>query len=92
MLLRRIYADHKYPHVYTLNISIGKNQSMKARITLSILTYEYNYKVIIECETILQKYYITDMVQLQEYKEVYNYELYKRRSRVTKEKLESQAE
>ena len=31
------------------------------------------------------------MTQMGEYKEVYNYRLYKRRSRVTKEKLESQA-
>ena len=28
-LLRRIYAGQKYPHVYTLSISTGKNQSTK---------------------------------------------------------------
>jgi len=33
---------------------------MEVRGTLYILTYEYNYKVITRCETILQEYYITD--------------------------------
>ena len=33
---------------------------MKVRDVLYILTYEGNYKVIIVCDTILQKYYITD--------------------------------
>jgi len=51
---------------------------------LYIPTYEYNYKVITGCDTILQEYYITNMAQLQKYKEIYNYELYKRRSRVIK--------
>jgi len=31
MLLRRIYVGQKYPHIYTLSISAGKNQSAKAR-------------------------------------------------------------
>ena len=43
-----------------LSISVGKNQSRKVRGTLYILTYEYNYKVITRCDTILQEYYITD--------------------------------
>ena len=60
MSRRRIYAGRKYPHVYTLSISTGKNQSTKARGALYILTYEYNYKVIIRCDTIVQEYYITD--------------------------------
>ena len=33
---------------------------MKARGALYIPTYEYNYKVITRCDTILQEYYITD--------------------------------
>jgi len=33
---------------------------MKVRGVLYIPTYEYNYKVIIGCDTILQDYYITD--------------------------------
>jgi len=60
MLLRRIYAGQKYPHIYKLSISTGKNQSTKVRGALYIPTYEYNYKVIIECDAILQEYYITD--------------------------------
>jgi len=43
-----------------LNISTSKNQSMEARGALYIPTYEYNYKVITICNTILQGYYITD--------------------------------
>ena len=31
MSLRRIYAGQKYPHVYTLSISTGKNQSAKTQ-------------------------------------------------------------
>jgi len=33
---------------------------MEAHGALYILTYEYNYKVITRCDTISQKYYITD--------------------------------
>jgi len=33
---------------------------MKVHGALYIPTYEYNYKVIIGCDTILQEYYITD--------------------------------
>jgi len=33
---------------------------MEVRGALYILTYEYNYKVIIGCDTILQKYYFTN--------------------------------
>ena len=29
--LRRIYAGQKYPHVYTLSISTGKNQIIEAQ-------------------------------------------------------------
>jgi len=32
---------------------------MKVRGALYILTYEYNFKVITSCDTILQEYYIT---------------------------------
>jgi len=42
-----MYASQKYPHVYTLSISIGKNQSTEISGALYIPTYEYNYKVII---------------------------------------------
>ena len=58
-LLRCIYVGQKYPHIYMLSISTGKNQSMKIRGALYIPTYEYNYKVITRGE-ILQEYYITD--------------------------------
>jgi len=43
-----------------LSISADKNQSTEARDALYIPTYEYNYKAITRCDTILQKYYITD--------------------------------
>jgi len=43
----------KIPHIYTLNISTGKNQSTEVRVTLYIPTYEYNYKVVTRCD----KYY-----------------------------------
>jgi len=43
----------KYPHIYTLSISTDKNQSTKVRGALYIPIYEYNYKVITECDTIL---------------------------------------
>ena len=33
---------------------------MKVRGALYIPTYEYNYKIITGCDTILQEYYITD--------------------------------
>ena len=41
-------------------MSTGKNQSTKVRGVLYILTYEYNYKVITGCDTILQEYQITN--------------------------------
>ena len=44
--LRRIYLGQKYPPVYTLSISTGKNQSTEACGALYIPTYEYIYKVI----------------------------------------------
>ena len=59
-LWANIYIGQKYPHIYTLSISTGKNQSSKIRGTLYIPTYEYNYKVITRCDTILKEYYITD--------------------------------
>jgi len=55
-----IYRLETPPHVYTLSISTSKNQSKKVCGTLYILTYGYNYKVIIGSDTILQEYYITD--------------------------------
>ena len=39
-----------------LSISTGKNQSTKVRGALCIQIYEYNYKVITGCDTILQEY------------------------------------
>ena len=59
-LLRSIYAGWKYPHVYTPSISTGENLSIEAHGALYVPTYEYNYKVIKRCDTILQEYYITD--------------------------------
>ena len=38
MLLRRIYVGQKYPHIYMLSISTGKNQSTEARGSLYIPT------------------------------------------------------
>jgi len=46
--------------MYMLSISIGKNQSTKVHGVLCIPTYEYNYKVIKGCDTILQESYVTD--------------------------------
>jgi len=60
MLLRNIYVGQKYPHIYILSISIGKNQSLEIRDALYIPTYEYNYKVITGCDTKLKEYYIID--------------------------------
>ena len=60
MLLRRIYVGQKYPYIYTHSIGTGKNQSSKICIALCITIYEYNYKVITKCDTILQEYYIID--------------------------------
>ena len=59
-VIATIYVGRKYPHVYRLSISTGKNQSTKASGALYIPTYEYNYKVITWSDTILQEYYITD--------------------------------
>ena len=53
-LLRRIYAGQKYPHVYTLSISTGKNQRTEASGALYIPTHEYNYRVITRGDLILQ--------------------------------------
>ena len=53
-----MYGGRKHPHIYSLSISTGKNQSIKVHGALYIPIYEYNYKVIIRCDTI---YYITDM-------------------------------
>ena len=39
-LLWHIYLGQKYPHIYTLRISTGKNQSTKVRNVLYIPTYE----------------------------------------------------
>ena len=66
----------KYSHIYTLSISAGKNQSTKVSGALYILIYEYNYKVIIGCDTILQEYYIIDRRKY-ENKEIHNHKLYK---------------
>jgi len=55
-LLQRIYVGQKYPPIYTLSISTGKNQSTKTHGALYIPIYEYNYKVIIGCDIILQEH------------------------------------
>ena len=54
-----VYTQVKNPYIYALSISTCKNQSTEVRIALYIPTYEYNYKVITGCDTILQEYYIT---------------------------------
>jgi len=59
-LLQRIYVSQKYPHIYMLSISTGKNQSTKVRGALYILIFEYNYKIITGCDTMLQEYGIID--------------------------------
>ena len=58
MLLRHIYASRKYPQIYVLSISTGKNQSTKVRSIYTFQHKEYNYKVITECDIILQVHYI----------------------------------
>ena len=83
MLLRRIYIGQKYPHIYTLSISTSKNQSTEARGALYIPSYEYNYKVITSCDTILHHQYGAN-ARIQR---MYKYEQYKWRSRVTPGKL-----
>jgi len=69
-----------------LSISTGKNQSTEARGALYIPIYEYNYKVIIRCDTILKEYYITDRRNC-ENQRMYKYEQYKRRFRAITGKL-----
>ena len=59
MFLQRIYAERKYPHIYTLSISTGKNQSTKVRSAYTFQQKEYNYKVITKRDIILQVHYIT---------------------------------
>ena len=60
---------------------------MKVRGALYIPTYEYNYKVITGCDTILKEYYITDTRKCKNTKR-YNYEHYKKCSRDIIGKLE----
>ena len=85
-LLQRIYAGQKYPHVYTLSISTGKNQSAEASGALYIPTHEYSYKVF----TGSDKYYknITSPTRRNcENTRMYKYEQYKWRLRVITGKL-----
>ena len=42
-----------------------------------ISTEEYNYKVIMRCDIILQVYYITNRCKSMIYKEIYKYEQFK---------------
>jgi len=91
MLQQRIYAGQKYPYVYTLSISTGKNQSTKARGALYIPIYEYNYKVITRCDTILQEYYITDRRKCKNTKRCTSMNSTKGAHEFTKGKLERRA-
>ena len=67
-----------------LSISIGKNQSTKVCGALYIPTYEYNYKVITGCDTILQEHYITDRRKCENTNR-YKYEWYKNAHKLQKE-------
>jgi len=53
-----IYTGQKYPHVYTLSISTGKNQRRKHSGNIHS-NKKYKYMVIAESNTVLQEYYIT---------------------------------
>ena len=61
---------------------------MKARGALYIPTYEYNYKVITRCDTILHKYYITDMRNCENTKRRTNMNSTKGAHEFTTEKLD----
>jgi len=50
---------------------------MKVRGALCIPTYEYNYKVITGCDTILKEYYITDGTNARILRDI-QYEQYKK--------------
>ena len=60
--LRRIYVGRKYPHVYTLSISTGKNQRRKY-VVIYIPTEKYKYMVITE-----KRYNITGILHTRKYK------------------------
>ena len=70
-----------------LSISTGKHQSTEASAALYISIYEYSFKVITRCDTILQEYYITDRLNCENTKRCTR----QRRSRVTEGKLERRA-
>ena len=55
---------------------------MEARDALYIPTYEYNYKVITRCDTILQEYYITNRRNWENIKRCASMNSTKGRSRV----------
>ena len=56
--LRYVYAERKYPHVYTLSISTDQNQSTEVRSVYTFQHIDYNFKVITERDIILQVHYI----------------------------------
>ena len=62
ILLWRTHARQKYPHICTLSINTGKNQSVKAQV-IYILTNQYKYSV-------LHQYYITKGRNSMIYKEI----------------------
>jgi len=74
-----------------LSISTRENQSTKVRGALYIPTYEYNYKVIIGCDTILQEYYITDRRNCENTRKYINMNSTKGAHEFTKGKLERHA-
>ena len=74
MLLWRIYAGWKYPHIYTLRNSTCKNQSAKKYIGTYIPKIQYQFTVITERDIILQEYNIAKMCNSMNYKEIYKYE------------------
>ena len=76
-----IYAKHQY----------RQESELEIRGALYILTYEYNYKVITRCDTILLEYNITDRRKCENTKRYTIINCTKGRSRVTEGKLETRA-
>jgi len=74
-----------------LSISTGKNHSTEVCGALYIPTYEYNYKVITWCNTILREYHIADRRKCKNTKRYTIMNCTKGCSRVIERKLKSRA-
>ena len=76
---------------YTLSIITGKNQSLKICGALYISTYEYNYKVITRCDTILQEFTSPDRRKCENIKRYTSMNSIKGAHEFTEGKLERRA-